>query len=260
MRILDLDLDFFVHGAAHWRPDEGGRLDDAEFPAWDLEEAVAFLTDRCLLERPLPGFVVENHGELFRAWRWAISEGLLLAPFEVTHVDAHADLGLGDYGYMHLMTDLLYRHPDERIDPDEGEAGLGNGNYLAFAIACRWISNLIYVHNDEGGRDLMTYHLEDFDPEASNIELKAMPRDEIEKLFGLLARRGEPPRVDRREPKVPFRHGSFRDFRADRPFDLICLARSRTYTPRGADAIFDVVRERFIDESATAAFVRESGP
>jgi hypothetical protein len=223
MRILDLDLDFFVHGVAHWRPEDGDRLDDEEFPAWDMQEALSFLEERCGLDAPLPGFVVENHGELFRAWRRAIDAGLISVPFEITHADAHADLGLGDSGYMYLMTDLLHRDPAERLDPAEGAGGLGDGNYLSFAIACRWLSGLTYVHNDEGGRDLMTYHLEDFDPHASRIQLKAMERSEIERLLGLLARREDQIKVDRLEPAVPFRHGSWRDFHADRPFDLICL-------------------------------------
>jgi hypothetical protein len=254
VRVLDLDLDFFVHGAAHWRPDDGGRLDEEEFPPWDLDDALSFLADRCLAEGPLLGIVVENHGEVFGVWRSAIAEGRLSVPFEVTHVDAHADLGLGDYGYMHLMTELLYREPEYRVRPKEGEAGLGDGNFLAFAIACRWISELTYIYNDEGGRDLMTYHLEGFDPEASNIELKAMEQSEIENLLGLLARKDRPIKVDRREPRVPFRHGSWRDFHAERPFDLVCLARSPTYTPPGADAIFDAIRERFVDTSAFETF------
>lgn len=253
MRILDLDLDFFVHGVAHWRPEDGGRLDGEEFPAWDVEEALAFLEERCLLAAPLPGFVVENHGELFSVWRKAIADGMISAPFEVTHVDAHADLGLGDSGYVYLMSDLLYRDPAERLEPTEGEGGLGDGNYLAFAIACRWVSGLTYIHNDEGGRDLMTYHLEAFDPNASHIQLKAMEKSEIERLLGLLARGEGQIQVDLLEPPVPFRRGTWRDFHANRPFDLICLARSPTYTPPEADAVFEEIRRRFVDESTTKA-------
>jgi len=46
--ILDLDLDFFVHGAIHMPPDEDGwRPDGAEYPAWTLDETVSFLEDQC---------------------------------------------------------------------------------------------------------------------------------------------------------------------------------------------------------------------
>jgi len=245
-RVLDLDLDFFVNGAAHWRADEG-RLDPDEFPPWAVDEAITFLQERCGLDAPLPGLVVENHGELFRLWRSAIQRGQLLPPFHVTHVDAHADLGLGDSGYMHLMTEILYREPEDRLEPREGQRGLGDGNYLAFAIACRWVSDLIYVYNDEGGNDLMTYHMEGFDPRAGHIQLKAMNKPEIEKLLGLLVRE-EGIKVDRLEPLVPFRHGCWREFEADQPFDFICLARSPSYTPAEADAVFSEICRRFITE------------
>ena len=40
----------------------------------------------------LPGWVIEHHDEAFARWRVAIGTGLLVPPFHVTHVDAHADL------------------------------------------------------------------------------------------------------------------------------------------------------------------------
>lgn len=246
LRVLDLDLDFFLYETAHWRADEE-RLDSSEFPPWDLSDAISFLENRCRLSTRLPGFVVENHGELFRLWRESVQTGRFNAPFHVTHVDAHADLGLGDSGYVDLMADLLYREPEDRLEPREGEGGLGDGNYLAFSIACRWLSGLTYVYNDGGGGDLMTYHLEGFDPNASCIQLKAMRKPEIEKLLGLLVR-GEGIQVDRLEPAIPFAHLNWRNFEADQPFDFICLARSPSYTPAEADVIFDEIRHRFIEE------------
>ena len=148
-RVLDVDLDFFVHGAAHWRGREHGRLPGDEYPPWPVEEAVNFLVQRCRLRGSLPGFVVENDGDLFPLWRSAIKKKELEAPFHLTHVDAHADLGLGDSGYVHLMSDVLFRPVEERDDANAGVGGLGDGNWLAFALACRWISDLVYVFNEE---------------------------------------------------------------------------------------------------------------
>jgi len=42
-RILDIDLDFFVNGAAHWVAYDGDRLEPKEFRPWPLEDAIAFL-------------------------------------------------------------------------------------------------------------------------------------------------------------------------------------------------------------------------
>jgi hypothetical protein len=136
-RILDLDLDAFIYGAEYMRSSDAPRLDADKYPPWDISKVLAFLEPQCLVTGPLPGFAVKNHGELFFRWRDAIDEGLLVPPFHVTHVDAHADLGGGDAGYVYLLTELLLKPVEERRSPRVGDDGLGDGNYLAFAIANR---------------------------------------------------------------------------------------------------------------------------
>jgi hypothetical protein len=245
-RILDLDLDFFVKGVEYWRGPGDGRLDASEYPPWPVEDAISFLVERCGLDGQLPGFVVENHGELFPLWRQALERGELVPPFHVTHVDAHADLGLGDAGYKYLMTELLFEAPEDRRSPKLGESGLGDGNYLAFAIACRWISGLVYVFNEGEANDIMSYFMEGFDPDAAHIQLAALNENELKRL---MYRETQAPKVERLEPRVPFKSMHWRSFESSQPFDIICLARSPTYTPSESDAIFDEIRRRFIEEA-----------
>jgi hypothetical protein len=246
---LTWNLEFFVHGVEHWRDRDAGGLDADYFPAWSLQDALDFRETRCGLIGRLPGFVVEHYGELFYRWRDAIDAGRLRAPFHVTHVDAHADLGLGDAGYVHLMTDLVWRRPDERREPGEHVA---DGNYLAFAIGCRWLSGLDYVFNrddrdGEGAGDLMPYLFPGFRPGADYIEIATVTRSQIDDLLSF--QKPEPQRV---EPPVPFRAMGWREFTAVAPFDMVCLARSPEYTPVTCDVLFDAVRERFIDELTPA--------
>lgn len=244
-RVLDLDLDFFLDGTAHGRPVGSGRLDPAKFRPWSTDDALAFLTDRCKLTDSLPGFVVENHGELFQLFGTSIAAGRLVLPLSVTHVDAHADLGIGGGAYINLMTELLFLPVEGRFD-----AALGlvdDGNWIAFAIACRWLSDLALVRNELDGRDrpgdLFPYYMESFD--ADNIEMCAMEHDQLNE------RRSEREyTVVSVEPKVPLRHMTWEEFEADEPFDVICLARSPDYTPVELDPLFDEIRERFIDEDA----------
>jgi hypothetical protein len=54
-RVLDLDLDFFVHGVATNRAWGDGRLDPDEYPAWLLADTLDFLRTGCELTGPLPG-------------------------------------------------------------------------------------------------------------------------------------------------------------------------------------------------------------
>lgn len=257
-RILDLDLDAFVYGTAHFRDSDSPRLDHAEFPAWDVNKTGAFLEQRCLLSGPRPGVAVEHHGELFFCWRDAIDCGLLVPPFSVTHVDAHADLGLGDSGYVHLLTELLQRPVSQRRDPKVGDGGLGDGNYLAFAIANRWISDLHYVvggrdddlddnpHHPWRPGDLLVYLFENFDPDTRTIRLPALDAKNLRE--NLLSTDQLRPLA--LEPPVPFSWEPIGQFQAREPFDLVCLARSPAFTPHTADALFEEIRARFIDDTA----------
>jgi UPF0489 domain len=261
LRVLDLDLDFFIEGAANSRASNDARLDAADFPPWPREKALSFLEDRCKLTGKLPGFVVEHHAGVFACWREAISAGSLQPPFSVTHVDGHADLGLGDIGYEYLMTELLFLTPEERQSPKSGPGGVDDGNWLAFAVACRWIADLVYVLNTSGPPDdVFPYYMDvylsgadrkaGFTGRANNIQLAAFDAEQLTRVKAPLG--DEPLTVTHFEPKVPFRWVPSTEFAADEPYDVVCLARSPAFTPSESDELFDEIRERFIDETAFA--------
>jgi hypothetical protein len=270
MRVLDLDLDFFLCGKAHFRDSAEERLDPDEYPPWPLDLVMTFLTKRCQLDEPLPGFVVEQHSELFYRWGEATKAGQMASPFEVVHVDAHADLGLGDVSYAYLMGELAFepiehryeilkkRRPGSRKEMiDLGNHALTDGNWLMFALACGWISDLTNVTNScaegsDGARpgDLMRVLMQDFDMQADHLQVVGT-REEAWRWAG-----SRPAVIDHRDPPVPFATKVSREYQAAGPFDLVCLTRSPQYTPAEADPIFDVIVERFIDEDA---YVRTSG-
>ncbi len=247
-RILDLDLDFFLHGAVH-HAGRGDERPDAEYcPPWNPDELIRFLEGPCGLSGPLPGLVVTHHGELFPIWRRAINAGRFEAPFHVTHIDAHADIGLGDAGFVQIVTDLLHRPPEDRLHPHSNRYGLGDGNWLAFAVACRWVGEMVYVYNDDGGDDILALHMEGFDPDAQNLQLKAISKEEYERnTFSL-----PDAHIDHYEPLVPLRSVAWREFRSEGPYDVICLAQSPPFTPPQADELFQLIRERYVDEHALA--------
>lgn len=230
---------------AHWRGRDHDRLNAEQYPPWSVDETMAFLEGRCGLTDRLPGAVVEHHGNLFFEWRRAIESGALPYPFSVTHADAHADLGSGDPGYVYLMTDLLFKDVADRTNPDVGTHGLGDGNFLAFAVACRWISELTYVYNTGSGSDLLYLHMEDYEFDAAHIELKAVQPEELKRATGK-----RKPGISHREPLVPFTQTGWDTFQAPYLFDAICLAKSPSFTPRASDALFEEIRHRFIDEDA----------
>jgi hypothetical protein len=243
-RVLDIDLDFFVLDVVYWPPDEPGfRPEPDELPVWSVDDAIGFLRAHCGLDKRLPGFVTKNHGELFPLWRSAIDDGRLEAPFHVTHLDAHADLGVGEPGLTYLVTELLLQRPEDRRYPRTGENGLNDANHLAFAIACRWIHDLVYVYGEGGGIDDSPLVMESFDVNATRIQLASLHYGDLERW-----RDDDKPAPIHVEPAIPYRKTHWESFQADRPYDFVCLTRSPPYTPVTADPIFDAIRATFIDE------------
>lgn len=266
MRVLDLDLDFFLHRVDHFRDGADDRADAYDAPPWPLDDAIAFLTERCQLDGRRPGFVVEHHNELFYRWGKAIEAGRMTTGLEVVHVDAHADLGMGDAAYAYLVGELAFspiedryptllrRRPASRKEMlDLSNNALTDGNWLMFALACGWISSLTYVTTSgqrllDDGRpgDLPLVLMKDFDRQADHLQVVAT-REEVMRWF-----RGRPSVIEQRDPAVPFSTADRRDYQAADPFDVVCLTRSPQYTPVEADATFDAIVERFIDANALA--------
>ena len=175
-RVLDLDLDFFVHPVVFGaepnglRPDPGTyrvEIDpDTQLESVDVEEAdpidaaVAYARERLRLDESGPGRIVENHGEVFALWRDLIDNGTLRLPFHVTHVDAHGDFSEGQTGYRGVF-EVLGLAPSER--PARSQGLLTDGDYLAHAVACRWIAELHYVYCPKGGSDIGNWAWENFE-------------------------------------------------------------------------------------------------
>ena len=257
MRVLDLDLDFFLDHIAHDRG-EGERLSSEEYHPWNVESVIAFLEDRCGLGRQkrVRGRVITDHVEAFYYWRGLIQGNELTVPFDVIHVDAHADLGMGDGGWAYLVSDVARRElPGRATDLREGHDALNSGNFLAFALGCRWISNLTYVYHHTrvphgGPNDLFAYHFKDLDATTNTLQLKR-----TDDPFLLNERNEFQANVERGlielEPEIPFEAVSPQDFRDDGDFDLVVLCRSPGFTPRESDLLIPVI-SRYIQSDASS--------
>lgn len=240
MRILDIDLDFFLDHRPLFTP-RGRPSLEASAP-WAAERVREFLERRCGLDarRPLPGRTFTHHHEVFLDWRERIAAGLLTPPFEVVHVDWHADLGMGEPTAHFLMTELLHAPVAQRaFPPAEPGRQLGPGNYLAFAIACRWIAELTYVYNPRRRDiDVPEYLLRGFDLWSRRIQLKQYPPGTS---FESIIDRSVPPSA--LEPDLPFHLIGGDDLAADAPFDMIYLTQSPDYAPPEADRLIPLIED-----------------
>jgi len=238
LRVLNIDLDFFLNDIAYFVHDKK-RLNSNEYRPWSETELRFFLEHNCGLSKAVHGKIIVHHHEAFPFWRSLIEKNQLNYPFELVHIDGHADLGLGDDAWVYIVTELLNKEPSERWYPKKEK--LRFGNYLSFAIACRWISDFTFVtHHKWEGRDLMSVHFEDFDPRKGFLQMKKYRKEDI----GFNLPEKTPLNY---EPKIPFQCIDYRDFTSDGDFDYIVLSQSPGYTPKESDKLISIFKEYIIE-------------
>ena len=238
MRVLDLDMDFFLTDAcplAH----PGERPDERCAQPYSDEEVVRFLEQQCGLSaaHPVPGAIFKTHDQALDFWAARIAEGRLTTPFEVVHVDTHSDLAFGPPGPDFVLKAVLTRRPGMRAAIAAYRAGvkLDEANYLLFALAFRWISRLTYVRNPRSRQDVPARLLSP----GGDIHLRSDVSAIMEGING-------------REPVVPFE--VIDDYRAFREtdYDFVTMAQSPRYAPGSADRIMALLRP-YIRELPLAA-------
>ena len=243
IKVLDIDLDFFLDNIMHM-PQNDQRLSPRAFKPWTRTKVRAFLETQCGLSRSLkiPGRFIRNHDAAFDYWRELLANHPTSFPIHVTHVDAHADLGLGDASWVHLMTSVLHKPVGERPNAERGAHKLSLGSYLAYAVACRWVGHIDYVHPEGGGDDMAPWLFRDFTAKSGVIEMRAFSPIDIKRgelssgmkkhLMSLTPVSIEPP--------VNFHSVQHNIWKAGHTFDYALLCQSPQYTPRTSDNLISV--------------------
>jgi hypothetical protein len=266
-RILDVDLDIFVTPISQFHSDT--RLRDEEYDVVDIETVKRFMEVQCGLcvGAPKPGGVFEEHDELFSAIKSFVQEGRIQTPIDLVHVDAHADLALGQWAPIsYLLRDLMHRPAAERLDPILGSGGLNRGSVILFLVATEWLKSLGYVHHPDDGNDFREFFLEyemgrdelehpDFeqcrdDPRYQKMLAEApttgqsyfhIPRLKDPKaVIDLLYVDSTVPRISEKGRRIPFNRVPWREFN-DPGFDFVFVTRSPGFTPPSADAVFELL-------------------
>ena len=230
-RVLDIDLDFFLAECCPLA-EVGHRPPVQGHEPWAADEVRRFLEEDCLLSRdhPLPGRVFETHDGALAYWKELMEAGRLQAPFHVTHVDAHSDLGIGYPGPGYVLYNVLSLPPHRRMELDRfyREKKLDEANYLLFALAARIVFSLDNVRRPFSRNDV-----------PQQILLNDGAHIRLPQAFPDLFERANGP-----EPLIPYReykeNGSFR---AAAPYDFVSLAISPRYAPQAADELVPIFKE-----------------
>ena len=233
MRVLDLDMDFFLTAPCPLA-EPGKRPNETCAQPYSDEEVIRFLEEQCGLSRshPVPGAIFDTHDKALDFWQARLQDGSLAAPFEVVHVDTHSDLAFGPPGMRYVMNVVLSRLPAQRAIMDQYRKGmeLDEANYLLFALAFRWISRLTYVRNPKSYQDV-PQQLLDFD---GNIFLRSYVSALMEATNG-------------REPTIPFDvYDNYHAFHQT-GYDFVTMAQSPRYAPASADRMMNLLRPYIIE-------------
>lgn len=242
-RVLDIDLDFFLDRIFNSDFEPRGRLGANDYQVDETDVALAYLHDRCGVPdgTPTPGCVCERHKDVFFHWRRMIRAGVLRVPFEVVHVDAHADMGLGNNSCLYIAEELLAQPVEKRRPPTGRDTWcVRDNNFIAYALACRWIGRFTYVAHPDCQDDVQWLHMKDFDTRSGFVQMKRYEPGFAERLEHFLDVKKLPFEA---EPEIPMEVVARDDYRTDIPPDFIFLARSPNYTPPTADPLFERLKE-----------------
>ena len=190
---------------------------------------------------PTPGTLTDLHKSVYYQWRDLISTGELKPPFEVIHVDGHADLGMGDSSFIYLQEEWIYEADKMKAPKEGGWSGLGCGNFLAFAIVNGWVSSLTYVCHEEAPDDVNRMFFKDWNKESGFIQTKRVQKGDFEKASYSLSEdsiRYEP------DLTIPFRRLPLGEYMAETAFDFAFVVRSPSYTPVELDFVNDIIEKR----------------
>ena len=272
MIVLDVDLDYFMDCVATGIPDHTQeRLSESDYAAcvWNSERVRHFLEHNLGLSKDqrVLGRIVSGHNEALLFWKELINQGKLLPPFDVVHVDSHADLGLGYDSDEYILNELLKYPVEERplhnqyIRPNGTSSEEGIGDYLLWSIAYRWIRKITYcgnaaVRNFRKADDYLWYTLKDFHenhigdtPVENTIQLAYnvnhlplpyydSPIEEKESYLHTCIKEPEVPLVIIPTTEAVSFSGKF---------DYAVFAQSPNYTPASADFILDIFKEYIIE-------------
>ena len=208
-------------------------------------------------ERKIPGRLVCGHNEALFFWEELVENGSLIDPFEVIHVDSHADLGLGSHSgdflqSMFLTLPIPTRRRIRDYEFNDRIEEINIGDYLLWAIAYRMISSITYCANPNGEKnDYLWDTLKDFQeefiwdkPVRNYIQLKYNKKMEMPDCNSPNVYKKKYLAGAIKDPEIELLIiPTIEDVKFYGDFDYAVLAQSPNYTPASADYILDIFRE-----------------
>jgi len=241
MLVLSLDIDFFVDPIAHDEPiGSDDRLSDTNYSTDPDAIVTSFLEKQCLLtmDSPVPGFAIRDHDAAWDVLRF-FHEQRQHCPVDLIHIDAHSDLGMGDPGYVYLLTKWL--RPSPSSEPKRAWGGMNLANWLAFAAAGNLVRKIEFVPRNHPPSDLFPYYL---DPPPPSVATRLVFRDVTESELSTEVNGQENPWPFLQSKKiirsVPWKTTPMAKFKMATAPDFVIVCQSPQFTPPSADRALEL--------------------
>jgi hypothetical protein len=254
LNILDIDLDFFLNNKhTNGSLTSLDRLEEENYRPWSYPMVKRFLEKKCCLVKTakVPGKFFVRHGEVFHYLRQLQVENDFQLTFSIDHIDAHADLGLGDLSYKYIAEELLPKPVKDRAyltSANKLEA-MHEGNFLIFLVACRWVKEIHYVTKLKWINDLAWFNFRGFNTASGYIELKEFTKQQMKEIIngnggGMreAAQKITPVSI---EPAVKYNAISYKQFKCKTVYDLAFLTQSPSFTPASSDQLIPIIESFF---------------
>lgn len=243
MIVLSIDIDFFVSPTAGDEPHGSTRrLSEKDYTTAQNRSVSAFLR-RCRLSshQQVSGVFIRHHVQAFDVIKALTSNHAGVD--ELVHVDAHPDLGMGDSGYVYLLTNVAHRPRSTRSRPRRGASGLNAGNWVPFVVANGWVKRITFVPREfEWNALLPHYFRKPFPPRRTNLEVLKAHEVDLAELNDY--HRDKSTLFEGRTiaGRAQFTVQSRRRFRMATPPDFLIVCQSPQFTPRSADEVIRTIR------------------
>lgn len=238
--LLSIDLDFFVTPRPMLAAPATARLPEEDGQLVAEPAALGFLAQRCHLEpsSPRPGAVIRDHDEIVSVVEYCLEEQLLVAPLDLVHLDAHADMGMSRSGTAWTAcVEVLHKIPRILVeDRARCRDNLDMGNWLVYLAAFGWLRRVTHLKWSGHHDDL--HHLYFRGGVARpGLPIEIVPINDPANYFFNAENRE---RDTRRSivPPIPLDLPTRSEFKMARAPDVVVLAQSPRYTPESADALF----------------------
>lgn len=253
MRILDIDMDFFLNMIVTGVQKDGPRLNEEDFKAWDRNLFIKFLEEKCLLNKdcPTPGKIITHHEEAFHFWDNLIVNNNLKTPFHVTHIDAHTDIDSMGEKMVYILNHLMRYSIEERrkyLDITK----VDYCDYLLFALACGWIKDIDFVVPMDWVTDFKRVYSKGFvnfgeDFTGNNTAFQLQRFNKIQSITDIGKIYDGTFNSISIDPEIPFNIIKNEDYQNKSVFDYVIFCQSPGYTPASADYMLDVIKDYIVE-------------